>query len=384
MTHEQIVSELADPHTSAERLHQLASAHPEFGPQIASHPNCYPELREWVLTLSQQALPAEASGSPQQTLAITPKRSKKALGVALAIILPAIAVASVAIPFIANLSETESSADTIRLVPPSEESASEISMQVIGEVDSPTFGNTDWFVRADAPIETFPLDAPVDAYGTYGTCSEAQFAWLEQHGGRIGMSHDPGAGLSLTLHNSSTTGASMPIGNIRFEGKEVESVAFVSFQCPAPGRGDAPWGQPLLIGVTGDEALYGEALGVSGDGVQPEGSPVTLNLAPGEVSVLKLTRDDTVDTQRRYEGRIVADLIDGSNETLVLAEDVVFYRAPVPNFYVGYEPGYSSNVFVCASPAFSTEVTSWGWHKPRPCSLAEAAAMLQEAAAAGQ
>ena len=174
----------------------------------------------------------------------------------------------------------------------------------------------------------------------------------------------------------------MPIGNIRFVGEEIETVPLVSFQCPVGGRGSAGGQQPLLIRVTGEEALYGEAVGVEGEDVQPVGSPVTLNLAPGEVSVITLTRDDSVDTQRRYEGRFVADIVDGSGESLILAEDVAFRRAPVSGYYVGYESGARSNIFECASPTFSTEFSSYdATPLARACTLGEAAAVLREAAA---
>ena len=43
-----VVSELSNPNTSAHRLQQLTVEYPEFGAQIASHPNCYPELRQWI------------------------------------------------------------------------------------------------------------------------------------------------------------------------------------------------------------------------------------------------------------------------------------------------------------------------------------------------
>ncbi len=41
-------NELFDPSTDAERLAQIAAAHPEFAAQIAEHPNAYAELRAWA------------------------------------------------------------------------------------------------------------------------------------------------------------------------------------------------------------------------------------------------------------------------------------------------------------------------------------------------
>lgn len=41
------------PETSAERLAEIAAAHPEFAAHIAQHPNAYPELRAWAASQQQ-------------------------------------------------------------------------------------------------------------------------------------------------------------------------------------------------------------------------------------------------------------------------------------------------------------------------------------------
>lgn len=51
-------AELADPTTTAARLAEIAQQHPELGPQIAAHPNAYPELQAWI---AQYATPAPAA-----------------------------------------------------------------------------------------------------------------------------------------------------------------------------------------------------------------------------------------------------------------------------------------------------------------------------------
>jgi len=48
---------LHDPNTNAATLAHIAARYPEFAEQIATHPNCYPALREW----------AQASSTPQQS-----------------------------------------------------------------------------------------------------------------------------------------------------------------------------------------------------------------------------------------------------------------------------------------------------------------------------
>lgn len=372
--------ELAEPSTSAERLHQIAAARPDLGHLIIVHPNCYPELRDW-LTAQQPLSPGVTQTAVR---AKKPRSVGKLIGTVAAVVLPLITIASVGIPLLANMNERESSADTLNVADRSSSSRTPGEKTALGEISVEAHSGIDWLVRADAPIETFPLDAPESDSGTYTVCSPAQFEWLEKYAEPADLHHDPSASFDVVLHNSSTTGASMPIGNIRFVGEEVESVPLVTFQCPTGGRGAHPGGQPLLIRVTGEEALYGEPLDVTGDDVQPVGSPVTLNLAPGEVSTLTLTRDESVDKQRRYEGQFIADLLDGSNEQLVLADEVVFRRAPVAGFYIGYESGMMSNVFECGSPTFSTEFGPTGRPIPRPCTLAEAAVVMQEAAEAVQ
>jgi DNA-binding transcriptional MocR family regulator len=37
-----------DPATPAARLAELVGEYPEFGATVAAHPQCYPELRQWI------------------------------------------------------------------------------------------------------------------------------------------------------------------------------------------------------------------------------------------------------------------------------------------------------------------------------------------------
>lgn len=367
---QQPLDEARDPATTAERLAELAYAHPELGALIAQHPNCYEGLREWI---AQYATPGPA---PAQKRGLSkPWRIVTAVA---AVAVPVITVASVAIPLLASLGETESSAETVEVRgEPAASEEVEAEAEPIGEIDPPHEGDIDWLIPVSAPIETFPLDAAPGPDGYTESCSEAELDWLEKHASR-GTARQSSS-FSLTLHNASTEGASMPLGNIRFEGEEVPSEAIIPFECPAGGRGASGGGQPLLIGVGGEEARYGEAVGAYGEDVMPEGSPVTLNLSPGEATGVTLVRDEGVDRQRRYEGRFLADVVDGSGATVVLAEDVVFSRDAVDGFYVGYRPGNLSDEFVCKSPAFSTELDQWGYPRYEPCTLAEAAEVLREA-----
>ncbi|NLA35770.1 MAG: hypothetical protein GX868_08775 [Actinobacteria bacterium] len=45
-------AELHDPVTPADRLAEIAGAHPEFAATIADHPNAYPELRAWAASVT--------------------------------------------------------------------------------------------------------------------------------------------------------------------------------------------------------------------------------------------------------------------------------------------------------------------------------------------
>lgn len=45
-------AELYDSSTPAERLAEIAGAHPEFAANIAAHPNAYPELQAWAAAVT--------------------------------------------------------------------------------------------------------------------------------------------------------------------------------------------------------------------------------------------------------------------------------------------------------------------------------------------
>ncbi len=95
---------------------------------------------------------------------------------------------------------------------------------------------------------------------------------------------------------------------------------------PSRSIGDAiP--QLIMLPMNGSPAVWGEAYGPVGTR-QPEGSPVTLNLATGENLWLVIEREDGVGSQLQYEGRILADLADGG--TVVLADGVTYERQPIP------------------------------------------------------
>ena len=364
-------AELADPDTSPERLQQLAARHPGLGPRIAEHPNCYPELRQWI---SQQRPGAQEPGRRRRAL--------KILGIAAAIALPLITAVTVTITVLANLNERESSAESLNILADPVDALADA--EVIGEwsdAQAQNYGShgehrTFWRLSLEAPIETFPTNQVPNEYGFTVDCTPEQLAWLEEHSTAEGLIRDS---FSLTVHNDATTGGALPLGNIRFLGSEIDSQPSVYFMCPPPQVGAVGSGQPFVLGVDGGEALYGEPLYMEeGEQAMPVGSPVSLNLSPGEVQVLTLSRADSIDDQRSYTGDIVADVQGGSGETVVLAEGVLFDRANLPGFKI--ESSGMDNSFKCLSPTFFGIGIS-GDPEPKPCTLAEAAGVLREAAA---
>ncbi len=382
-----ISRELDDPATSAERLQQIALDYPEFGARIASHPNCYPELREWVEQYAQAAVMHQAAAA---SVAPAPKRRKplKFFGIAAAIVLPLITAVSITVPVLDQLSQRQSSPETLKVLTAPDPFA---DAEVIGEESTnrhesydPSKYQMDWRIPTDAPIETFPLELKHNVeYGWY-ECSAKQLEWLSEHAEPFSI-FSPERSFDITVHNSASTGASLPIGNIRFVGEEVDSTPWLYFECPGGGRGATGGVQLLLVGVDGKEALYGEPVAASGDDVMPEGSPVTLNLDPGEVSVVTLTRDESVDGLRRYEGRFIADVLDGSNKTVVLAEHVTFRQERVPTFMISIEnepssPNFQMLVCTTADPDSLQEDGRYASQTAVPCTPQEASEHLQLAA----
>lgn len=382
-----LARDLEDPITSAERLRQIAFEHPELGAQIAAHPNCYPELREWVEQHGQAAAAhrsARASAEPEPR----PRKLLKPLGIAAAIVLPLITAVSITVPVLASLGERQSSPETLQVSSASDPFA---DAEVIGEETTnryerydPSRYQMDWRIPTDAPIETFPLELKHNLEFGWYECSPQQLEWLSEHAEPFSI-FSPERSFDITVHNSASTGASLPIGNIRFVGEEVDSTPWLYFECPGGGRGATGGVQLLLIGVDGEEALYGEPVAASGDDVMPEGSPVTLNLAPGEVSVITLTRDESVDMLRRYEGRFIADVLDGSNRTVVLAEHVTFRQERVPTFMISIENDPNSSNFqklecTTADPDSLQESGIYSRTNSLPCTPQEAAEHLRLAA----
>lgn len=318
-----------------------------------------------------------------------PGRRRRTLITAGAIGVPVITALAVAVPLLTDLGTKRTSPDSVAVIssepspiptptataieradeasPAQTESATQVS-QTIGEETQWPQGDLDWAIPVTAPIASFPTGTVVDA-----GCTPEQLAWLNQHAHHAETSDT----LFLTLHNTAASGGALPLGNIRFEGSEVPAGAWVRFECRSGGRGDGGGMQPMLLHTDGSSALYGEAMFVDDDS-KPTGSPVVINLSPGELAQVPLTRHQDVDTQRAYEGRILADPLDGSGTTVSLADDVQFKRDPLPGYFLGYGPQHDE--FQCGRPD-PAGINEWG-RVPAintTCTAQEAATLLLEA-----
>lgn len=279
-----------------------------------------------------------------------------------------VGVASVVIPWAADLATQSSSSDSVEVVaeqpteaPPTTDPLA--GAVVLGDVmpewetTLPTSKLIDWVIPASAPMTSFPQELGVDEWG-YNRCSDEQYAWLEQFASP--WYYNPT--LDVSLRNNADVGGAVSLTNVRFDGEETHSEPLVRFECPTGGRGDGPT-QLIILDMTSGNAVWGPHYGMGDGGA--EGSPVTINVAPGEATELVFTRSDL---QRSYSGRIIADVAGENSDTFIIADDVSFERNPVPGYFIGYgNQAYEDGLLRCATLNQSEAV---------PCGLDDAAALL--------
>lgn len=323
----------------------------------------------------------------------TPAHSlKRNLAIGLSVFAALATIAGIAIPLIVSANDKTSSADSLDVREPGVSNSADPSapaataFEVIGELEDqsvprePSF----WAVPVTAPVASFPDNLIIEnEFG--GRCSDDQSTWLREFAIPLSEYKDLQRSPSflLTLHNHATTGGSLSLGNIRFEGEEVDSVPLVVFWCPFGSSGDVPPLQTIDIDATGAAAVWSE-VGENGfldamygsDSIQPPGTPVVLSLAPGQVRPVIFLRSPTVDTQREYQGRFLADLLDGSGQTVVLAEDVAFHRELLDGFGFGYGIWFSSS-----GGSSGVGLHCMSAEGVTPCTFQEAIAMFRELAA---
>lgn len=369
--------EVVDAETSAARLAEIAVSNPELRPWIVAHPNCYDGLREWIETVAAGAPAAQSGLLPDAApMALQPRLTRKKLLAICGVIGGTIGVLSIAIPLIANFGMRSSSSDTLAIAG----ADTKVRYEIVGEVwTSPGQSAVNpnrkhWWIPVDAPFETFPEQ--FDLLKPLTQCSGAQREWLEKYA----LKRAGTPAFQLRVHNEANVGGSLGLSNIRFEGAEVKSVAIVHMLCNHGGEGGGGLPQPMYIGVDGKEAVYGETVGVTGD-VQPEGSPVTINVAPGAVASVTLTRAKDVDRQRNYAGRFLADVVGEDGRTVTLADDVEFRRDQVPGYRIDFVE--ETGGLLCMTADFSSYEKQWDVYRKwnsEPCTLAQVKAFLGKAA----
>lgn len=225
-----------------------------------------------------------------------------------------------------------------------------------------------WNVPVDAPFASFPAEGWTVADG----CGADQLAWLEEHAGRDKVA---GWNLGVFVRNTATDGASMSIDNVRLEGEWTPGAPTVALQC-GPGVG----GDPVQFGLlqrSGAPATWGEDPYLEyGEGAAVgavEGTPLTLNLAPGELGILELLIP-AVDES--FEGRLVADMLTPEEQLVILGEEVRI--APQRVRGLALDLGNFDGVLTCI---LFEEDTGYPVSNA-PCDPAQAAELMREAAAA--
>ncbi|GEP49165.1 hypothetical protein FVP74_11900 [Microbacterium saccharophilum] len=168
----------------------------------------------------------------------------------------------------------------------------------------------------------------------------------------------PKPGGLLDFVNSATDGGALSVRSIRAEGDLVaQSPARITVWCEGAGTGAG--GEYTIVKVVlGDES----PATVIASSVLPVGSLFTQDLAPGQAGQIFLSVD-TADPTKDFEGRIVADVVAGEDEsTFTIDEGVLWRSAPSVRsgvIVVAWEDG----VMRCApmpvtAPLF--EQTQWG------------------------
>jgi hypothetical protein len=256
-----------------------------------------------------------------------PPRWLIATGAALVTLVTA---ATIIIPIVADANRRDTSTDTLTIQeqPP----AAEGTAPAVGVDLAAGFNPYDQTGDGVSDIWAIPLEAfesmPFDGDG----CTPERLAWLAEN--NLQDSVPP----TVTLRNDATDGSAMTIDGIRFEGeRSSESTRVVAMQCAGYG-GDAGI-QFVDVPLAGGTAVYGAPpWGDSTLGVAPAGSPVVLNLSPGELVQLMLYANRDGFTGN-FTGSIVADVTVGdTTDKVVLAERLNFYTLEYMGDFYFFDP----------------------------------------------
>lgn len=245
--------EVTDPTTSAERLQQLALERPELGAQITAHPNCYPELRQWI---AQYATPPQlapiAEAKPTRKFWT---RTNKIIAATLSVVGAVTGVISV-IPI---LTRDATNFSHLELV----------ATPIVGEA-------SEWAI----PAEALDLDFPV----TDTACGPEQLTWLEANAEPMQRS------FMLTLRNVASEGAMLALTEFRStaEGNEDRGPVKIRFVCdPSGAMPELLYYGKLLADDPSHDAVHVKLQAGAAPNSSPE-MPVAFNLAPGESGKIPL------------------------------------------------------------------------------------------------
>lgn len=264
-----------------------------------------------------------------------PGRTKRIVWVTGSIVGTLIAVTSIAVPLVADAQRRTTSTDTFALNPTAEPNADgmptsaplaaepdvSLGLDVAEQSTRPTSDgpgvDMTFWVPVDAPWATFPDDGEQNASSGNGGCTQAQFDWLVGHAASKAT-----AGGLFDFVNTATDGGALSIRSIRAEGEFVaQDPARIQVDCEGGGYGEG--NDYTVVEVTLGTTTPGTVIASS---VLPTGSPFTRDLAPGEVGQIILTIA-TLDPEQDFEGRIIADVVAGTEESTVTIEEGFLWRS---------------------------------------------------------
>lgn len=263
------------------------------------------------------------------------RRTKAIVWTTAGILATAIGAASIAIPMIADAQRRSTSTDTLVVDPTTEPEAAALATsaplaaaavdpgldfteQDTIPVDDGAGADMTFWVPVDAPWATFPDDGwqqegTANGYG----CSQAQYEWLVDH-----AVSKPTMGGLYDFVNSATDGGALSIRSIRAEGEFVpQTPARIQVSCEGPGYGEGNDYTVIDVALGADAPAT-----VTASSVLPVGSLFARDLAPGEMGTIVL-QISTLDPQQDFEGRIVADVVAGTEESTVVIEEGVLWRS---------------------------------------------------------
>ncbi len=245
--------EVTDPTTSAERLQQLALERPELGAQIAAHPNCYPELRQWISQYAAPPQPAPIAEAKPARKFWT--RTNKIIAATLSVVGAVTGVISV-IPILTRDATNFSHLEIV-------------SAPIVGEA-------SEWAL----PVEALDLDFPV----TDTACGPEQLSWLEANAEPMQRR------FMLTLRNVASEGAMLALTEFRSttEGDEDRGPVKIRFVCDPSGvMPELLYYGKLLADDPSHDAVQVKLQAGAVPNSSPE-MPVAFNLAPGESGKIPL------------------------------------------------------------------------------------------------